>query len=386
MPLSVVENLAANPSLFAARKVLVVGDIAFDRTFLCRKAREGEHARHADETIFNVVERGDDFGAVGASNNTCVFCTSLGADSLLFTLTGADPEGDRVAEVFAVTRTAVRQLRVQGIQTVTRLRFFTLREGSNRFEMLFRVDKDPDVATSYQKAEELVRDERLLDWFESEAQKSDVILFNDTDKGFLSAGVLAALGRRIRNQKAFRVLHGQGGPLVVVDPKTEWEKYQGLDVDVMKPNHVEACKVLGLPQCDPGSHADLETLGQGLYLRYGKRFANIVVTLGRHGAVVLKGHGSAPSLSLHPPIPPVESPDGAATHCGDMFASALALSLSIENELDAAVEFANYVGSIQYSLPTGLKVSLADVISNRNVLHFKKTLRSPCVISHMICS
>jgi bifunctional ADP-heptose synthase (sugar kinase/adenylyltransferase) len=200
-------------------------------------------------------------GPEGASNNTCVFCQSLGADSILVTLTGADPEGDRVAEILAESHIATRQLRANGIQTVTRIRVFVFREDENRFEMLYRVDKDPDAAASYRLAEQVVQDQEVLDWFEGEAKTADVILFNDTDKGFLSAGTLAAFGARILAAKEHKASIGKSGPLVIVDPKTKWEKYLSLDVDILKPNHIEACTVLNHRAVDREGDDSLRKFG-----------------------------------------------------------------------------------------------------------------------------
>jgi bifunctional ADP-heptose synthase (sugar kinase/adenylyltransferase) len=361
--------------MFGGKKILVVGDIALDRTFLCTRAREGEHARHAGETIFNVVRGGDDFGAIGASNNTCVFCRTMHAESQLVTLTGTDPEGDRVAEILAQDNINVRQLRIDGVQTVTRLRFFVLDPTANRYEMLYRVDKDPDIPVSYLKADAAVCDAGFLDWFEGEAQRSDIIFFNDTDKGFLSAGVVASLSQRIRRATSYRTTHGLHGPIVVVDPKNDWEKYRSLDVTIFKPNHVEAAKVLHLPDFDPGLDTHLEMLGDKLCAHFGNSFPRFVVTLGRVGAAVLDLSEPDRALYMHAAVPPVTTADGAATHCGDMFATALALSYSLDGDLAAAVDFANYVGSVQYALPTGRKVALGDIVHEDNRRHLQRCYR-----------
>jgi len=379
----IIERLSSNGLLFNGKKILVVGDIALDRTFQCTRAREGEHARHAGETIFNTIPGGDDFGAVGASNNTCVFCQAMHADSQLITLTGTDPEGGRVAEILAQSNVRVRQLCINGVQTVTRLRFFVFNIDTKRFEMLYRVDKDPDIPASYVMAEKSVCTGDFLEWFEVEARNSDVVLFNDTDKGFLSAGVLAALSQGIRNASAYRQSHGLVGLAVIVDPKNDWEKYRSLDVTVFKPNHVEASKVLNLPACDPGLDTNLKLLGERLCTMYGNSFSRFVVTLGRTGAAVLDLREHEPALYVHPAIAPVDAADGAATHCGDMFASALALSLSVDDNLAEAVDFANFVGSVQFSRPTGHKVTLADLVSEHNLSQLRKCYRTKRLIANI---
>jgi bifunctional ADP-heptose synthase (sugar kinase/adenylyltransferase) len=379
MDVSIAEALAANPNLFAGKRVLVVGDIALDRTILCVKSPDGRHAQHARETIFDIVPGRDDFGAVGAANNSCIFCRSLGAEVHLVSAVGTDPEGDRVKCLLARDGINARILDLTGIQTVTRIRFFAPSGEAGRFEMLYRFDKDPDIALSYEKAHAAVLEGDFLKWFEDKAATSDIILFNDTDKGFLSEKVLDLMGERIRRVKSDRVVRGIVGPLVIVDPKVEWEKYAGVDVDLLKPNHVEACKVLGLSAFDPGRDSDLEILARKLAALNGNRSSSIVITLGRHGALVIGSTREAPSL--HPAVPPIASQDGAATHCGDVFGSALALSLSSGANLESAVDFANYAGSLQYAQPEGMKLGLADLVAEEHRRHCAQSFRPARLLS-----
>ncbi len=305
----------------------------------------------------------------------------MGSESRLITMTGRDPEGDRVAEILAASGVSARQLKVQGVQTVTRHRFFVYNPGAHCFEFLFRVDKDPDPS-SYARAEEVITKDGFLDWFEGEAETANVILFNDTDKGFLSRSVLLTLESRIREVGERRASKGLKRPIVVLDPKTEWEKYKGLTVDILKPNHIEACMVTHLPDLDFREDSNLMKLVNRLYEMYREHFPSIVVTLGPLGAAAIKCHEPGPTVFRHPAIPSIHTDSGVATHCGDMFASALALSLTVDCDLPSAIDFANCVGSLQVSMRTGKKVTRSDLTSDAFVEHVRANYASPRLVSN----
>jgi len=377
----ILDRLLENERLFERMKILVIGDVALDRTFRCSMAEAGTHATHGGETIYDILDGGDDYGTVGASNNSLVFSRSLSVRTALVAAVGSDPEGDRVEQVLQEAGEHLLLLRLDGIRTVTRLRYLIWNPRSKRHEFLFRFDKDPDIPLSYRKAEERIREDDFLDRFESEATASDVIFFNDTDKGFLSRGVLTSLHERIERAAAARSSKGLKRPLIMVDPKVEWEKYKGLHIDILKPNYVEACKALGLPPLDVGDASNLRMLAERFESRYGDVFGHLVVTLGPLGAMVLNRSGATADLTLHPDVPPRESPSGVATHCGDMFATALGLSFSLTDDLPAAIDFANYVGSLQFSKNTGEKISRSDLTASSNVAHCRAHYQEPKIIS-----
>jgi D-beta-D-heptose 7-phosphate kinase/D-beta-D-heptose 1-phosphate adenosyltransferase len=365
------------PQVFHKKRILVAGDIALDRTFLCDPAPAGRHAVHAGESIVDVRPRGDDFGTIGAAYNAILLATALGAESMLATVTGDDPEGDRVADLLTAERTAARQVRLQGVQTVTRLRFFVNDEATGRLRLLLRVDKDPNCAVSYARAEAEVCTPDFLDWWEQEAERSDAVLFSDTGKGFLSRRILVALNERTLRASDRRVAGGAAPIVVVVDPKREWEKYFGLKVDVFKPNAVEAAAAVGLPLQDWSDDGNLLMLGVRIAGRYGIYFPTMVITLGENGAALVAVTEGRARLVRFPALPAAISATGIAMHCGDLFASALALSLCVDHAAATAIPFANYVGSLQVNRPVGQKVAASDLYDPRNLAHFQESAHPP---------
>src|SRR5205085_1120515 len=141
-------------SIFKGKKIVIIGDIALDRTFLCHLSPPGLHATHGGETIFDIVS--DDFGTVGSANCTSFFCNSMEANSVLLTVIGNDQEGARVKEVLKLEGINAEYLELDGIQTVTKFRFFEFSDDTGVYKMRFRTDKEPDYNLSYIKAREKI--------------------------------------------------------------------------------------------------------------------------------------------------------------------------------------------------------------------------------------
>src|ERR1700752_1955557 len=122
--------------------VVAFGDIALDRTLLCRKSPPSRgHASHAGEEIFDIDPNGDDYGVVGNVNNTCLLALSFGADTFLLTAVGPDAEGLLVREYLTTAGVPHQLIKLDRMQTITRLRFFIFNETRGKFELRFRMDK-----------------------------------------------------------------------------------------------------------------------------------------------------------------------------------------------------------------------------------------------------
>ena len=120
-------------------------------------------------------------------------------------------------------------------------------------------------------------------------------------------------------------------------------------VDYLTPNESELRILLGLPPDDPRSSRELA----GELRRRGVR--NVVVTLGRNGALVLTDE-----LDVKVPAVPVEVTD--TTGAGDAFNSGFAVALAEGRDIVEAVRFGVVCGSIACtalgvvpSLPTRIR-------------------------------
>lgn len=121
-------------------------------------------------------------------------------------------------------------------------------------------------------------------------------------------------------------------------------------VDVLTPNESECAALTGLPA------GTVEEAGQALLALLDKGIPRVIVTLGGNGVLYNKGREL-----LHSPVPEVQVVD--TTAAGDSFSGALAVAFSEGMDIDAAIDFANAVGTLtvmkagaQPSLPTRAEV------------------------------
>jgi ribokinase len=122
-------------------------------------------------------------------------------------------------------------------------------------------------------------------------------------------------------------------------------------VDVLTPNESECAALSGLPT------GTIEEAGIALLSLLDKGIPRVIVTLGASGVLYNKGREI-----VHRPVPKVHVVD--TTAAGDSFSGALAVAFSEGMDIDAAIDFANAVGTLtvmkagaQPSLPTRAEVA-----------------------------
>ncbi len=382
MSLSVFNQLQENSDLFAGKKVVVIGDVALDKTFLCTSSRPYAHTVHSNETILDVEPTGDDFGTVGAANNSCIFYKELGVSPVLVSAVGDDVEGKRVSEILHSQGTPKHILEVNGLQTPTKYRFFEHDDGSLKYKLKFRIDKDPLAATALEDTIlRRVEASDFREWLQKELQNSDALLLNDTQKGFLSEKVLGVIGEILKTTNEARISEKRHPVVTLVDPKYDWAKFSKLSVDVLTPNRFEASSMtrnyLGVSKKDNDDH--WIALAEEIYQTYGERFRRIVITLGKWGALLVQSKSDGATVVKFPAFEGPSSQFESPTHCSEMFSSALLIALTLEDGIDNAlydaITFGNCVGALQFSKRTGEKVSRLDLLNVGNKHQIEKSFR-----------
>ncbi len=139
---------------------------------------------------------------------------------------------------------------------------------------------------------------------------------------------------------------------VVLNPAPMAKLSEGVleKVDVLTPNETEAARLTGNQVLYPRDLA--------YDVNRKLRVKNVIVTMGKEGAVLSRSHNPSP---IEVPAFPVESVD--ATGAGDAFNGGLVVALARGENLEEAVRYANAVGALatarygaQSSLPTELEV------------------------------
>lgn len=370
---NMIAKLKQEHAALDAKKVTVIGDIAFDRTFLCHVPSPGFHATHGRETIFDADE--DDRGSVGSANTTCLFHSSFGVRTVLLTTIGDDDEGKRVEEIVNAQRSSSRLMTISGSNTISRYRFFVKNETAGSYDLKFRIDKEPDFKRVGNKSHEEISRPDFLDWFCGELADCDALVFNDTEKGFLTENVLTILGKGIDDENKSRREKGGKDLIVVVDPKNTWNKFSHLPGALIKANLKESRSAAGMDESQAASEPELLQLFRRLNTACDARFPNIIVTLGGDGAALLQIDCGGSTLYNFPAIKSPYARFKIATHCGDIFTSALTLALILDEDIFTSVTFANYAASLQFSQPTGKKIGREEIVADENINHFLKNYR-----------
>jgi bifunctional ADP-heptose synthase (sugar kinase/adenylyltransferase) len=372
MSLSVLNALKQDPEYLARMRMLAVGDVAFDRTFRCRTAPSDAHATHGGEINYDIDPNGDDYGRVGGPNNGCLFATSFGAHAALVSAVGDDEEGDRVRGILAKQKIDHKCFVLDGVQTVSRLRFFLYNENDQTYRLTYRMNKEPDRALASAQAEKKFRSPLAQEWLHERVRESDFILINDTEKGFLSQPVLQNLGEMITAANKHRLKCGLPEITTIVDPKNSWSKFCRFPVKVLKPNHKDACREVQIDSTlDFTDKKNIIELAGKIYQQHGEVFQTVVLTLGKAGAILIRNTGEGATVERFPEVKAPNAKIQVATACGDVFGTALGLALAKGEDLESAITFANCAGSLQYSRVTGTVVNRGDMLSETTLNHIE---------------
>ena len=326
--LSIVRALKKDPKLFEEKRILAIGDIALDKT-LKFEMKPGPLYGHHQQKHTGLLIDNKESVAVGSVAVTPRVCASFHARSHLITAFGEDDEGDVVEGILERQRAdeeakfSYTPIRLKGVKTVTRLRFFETKPGC--YECFARFDKEErNYGHSYDKALAAVRATRVGKTLRDEIARADGILVNDTGKGFLSRHVLDILTQMVNDENKRRDKTSKKKRLVtVVDPKQNWNIFFGFPTTVFKCNFPEARYTLfGDAREDPPDDSFVTILGQNLCQKYGPDFPCIVMTLGHEGAAVVSTpQDAAPTLNVIRGIAAPTTEYSTTTHCGDVFGS-----------------------------------------------------------------
>ena len=276
---------------FSSLNVLVIGDVMVDAYVW------GAVSRISPEAPVPVMRIDREEQRLGGAANVARNIQSLGAKPLLVSVIGDDVNGRNFEQILQS-----RGLEKEGIIR-SKARVTTVKErllsGSQH---LLRVDREFEEPLSGQdRTHLLAKVEMLLD-------RSDVVIFEDYDKGVLDRAII----RKIVNRSTER------GIPVVVDPKRKnFMSYKG--VTLFKPNLKEISEGLKL-DLDAGDDRALaravEVLRKKLDLKY------VLITRSERGVYMDAGREK---LSIPAHVRAISDVSGA----GDTVVSTAALGLAL---------------------------------------------------------
>lgn len=240
-------------------KVLVIGDVMVD-SYLW-----GHVGRISPEAPVPVVQVTERSARLGGAANVALNVHALGAEPYVLSITGNDPDADRLAGLFhQVGLTSEGLLRSPGRRTTVKTRVIS------GHQHIVRVDEESEEDLDRQEEDLLLAKAREL----LGSGGFSVVIFEDYDKGVLTErvieGVIAAAG-------AAKV------PVAVDPKKRNFFAYKG--VQLFKPNMKELREGLKLEIAN-GDRDALRAAVRQLEDRLGNELS--LVTLSEHGVYVHK--------------------------------------------------------------------------------------------------
>ncbi|MGV3541102.1 MAG: bifunctional heptose 7-phosphate kinase/heptose 1-phosphate adenyltransferase [Rufibacter sp.] len=307
--MSVQQTVTALFERFTQLNVLVVGDVMIDAYLW------GKSNRLSPEAPVPIVNRVKVEQRLGGAANVALNVQSLGATPMLCAVVGDDQDGA------ALVRLLLEQGQTDEGIVLSPERPTTVKQRIiSGGQQLLRIDAE--VETDLSQFEQRA----LVQRFTHLLERAHVVIFEDYDKGVLSASVI---------QELLALAKNKGVPTVVDPKKKNFLSYVGSTL--FKPNLKELKEGLKVDFADANLEAFEAAVAQ---LQTQMEVENVLVTLSERGVFCQTSAGQKTYLDAH--IRSISDVSGA----GDTVVSIAALSLAAGLPLPALAELANLGGGL----------------------------------------
>jgi rfaE bifunctional protein kinase chain/domain len=240
---------------FSRLKVLIIGDLMIDSYTWGKVSRISPEA---PVPVVNVIRRESRLGGAG---NVVLNIASLGATAVICSVIGDDAPGRELQKIILNANLSTDGLIVEpGRMTTVKERIIA---GS---QQVVRVDSETENSIS------LSSQQALLAHIKDSMSDVDVIIFEDYDKGVLSAELI---------QSVISMAKENNIPTVVDPKRKNFFAYQG--ATLFKPNLHELRDGLGLMPTDFDADHLAETVRK---FKVSQEFSGVFVTLSERGVYI----------------------------------------------------------------------------------------------------
>lgn len=295
---------------FKTKRILVIGDVMIDAYTL------GKVHRVSPEAPVPIVSLEKQEERLGGAANVALNLKALGADPVLCSVIGNDAQGQRLKLLMGDQHMSVAGI-VSSNERVTTVKTRVI--GNNQH--LLRIDSEDTHALSTTEENAFVQAIKAV----VETEQIDAIIFEDYNKGVLTATVIEAIIALAKHHQI----------PTTVDPKKEnFLAYKG--VTLFKPNLKELKEGVGI-RC---SFLEREQFDQAVALLEAQLTNEITfVTLSEHGVYIKQG-----SDDLHVPahLRNISDVSGA----GDTVISVATLCLAAGCSIETIAELSNLAGGL----------------------------------------
>ena len=299
-------------SRWRGKRIIVFGDMILDEFVY------GVTDRVSREAPVLIVRYDGSGYAAGGAANAALNVVSLGGRVVPVGFVGDDPAGARLRGILKDAGIATGTLILfKDRPTTNKVRVMAGDYHAQRQQML-RIDREQETPISARQ------EQRLLRVFERELGRADAVVLSDYNQGALPDRVIK---RAVRLCRTARVP-------VIADSRSRLVAFKG--VATATPNEVEAAAAAGI-----------ELTGDKIVEKIGKRLLkmlsapSILVTRGRFGMSLFEPGRKTRSV---PVIGSGEATD--VTGAGDTVVSAVALTLAVGGDMEAAMHIANAAAAL----------------------------------------
>ncbi|HTL82814.1 MAG TPA: bifunctional ADP-heptose synthase [Bacteroidia bacterium] len=295
---------------FSELRVLIIGDVMIDNYVWGKVSRISPEAPVPVVSVIRKEKR------LGGAANVALNVQSLGATPILCSVIGVDHDGAAFLDLMQKEGLAPKGiLKSRERITTSKTRVF----GNSHH--LMRVDEEIEHdITEHETSLFIQRISYLLD-----AQKIDVIIFEDYDKGLITEELIQSVVNMARKKKV---------PVVVDPKKKHFLSYKG--VTLFKPNLKELKEGLKIEF----DHSNIKALGKAVEsLKAKLKFDIALITLSELGMYV---HGNHTRKLLPAHLRNIADVSGA----GDTVVSVAALCLAAGLRSENIAEISNIAGGL----------------------------------------
>jgi len=303
-------DLASHLAAWKPFSAVVVGDYMLDETIF------GDAERLSPDAPVPVLKVRNRTHNPGGAASLCLDLAHLHGNVHAIGVRGNDAAGALLADALAEAGVKARGVVTDPTRCTTRKQSLVGLAQHRHPQKMFRLDEESNTPVSGEVIEQMLAAlEQLL-------PTADVVCIEDYDKGVCTTSMCAEVIRRSRD----------AGVPVYVDPARieDYTKYTGCTA--ITPNRTEAEDATGLSCAGEGAEAN-EPLARALLELLQSQA--VVLTLDRHGALLLEAQG----MAQH--VPTLARTVYDVTGAGDMFLAGLAAARANGLSWADATRFAN---------------------------------------------
>lgn len=298
---------------FSQLKALIVGDVMIDAYLW------GKVERISPEAPVPIVQVNKRANRLGGAANVALNIKALGAEPILCSVIGNDKQAETFLDLLSEENISAKGI-VKSDERVTTTKFRVI---GNNAQML-RVDEEIDTSLSSSDQQNLLN--RIADILSK--NQIDVIIFQDYDKGVLSAEVI----------KQIQQLNTKHIP-IAVDPKKR-NFFAFKNVDLFKPNLKELQEATHQSFHKSDSVRLKDTVEQ-LQLELNSKY--LFTTLSELGVYISERQNNSFD-ALH--IPAHHRSIADVSGAGDTVISTAALCLALKTDPKTLAELSNLAGGL----------------------------------------